>query len=153
MLSTLSFFGIALLLGSVPLAIKSTGRIRAYRQSRSWPKAHATIIQSFVAEGSSGDGMSNLPEFAFRYAVHGVEYTSSLHTEGTPFPGTENDLQQMLRRFPAGAKVQVAVKPTDPGCAILDTGFPKAWQFLKRASVIAFVFGLAITLAEAILAK
>ncbi len=97
--------------------------------------------------------MSNLPEFAFRYSVNGVEYTSSLHSEGTPFPGTDTDVHQMLKRFPVGAKVQVAVKPTDPSCAILDTGFPKAWQVLGRASVIAFVFGLAITIADTVLAK
>lgn len=145
--STISLFGIGLLLGSAALAIKSTRRIKTYRQSQAWPKVHATIVKSFVTKGSSGDGMCNLAEFSFRYSVAGTEYRSSLHTEGTPFPGTEADVQQMLRRFPVGAEIQVAVNTTDPTCAILDTGFPKAWDVLRRASFFAFFVGLAIMLA------
>ena len=151
--STFLLFGIALLLGSMPLALKSTRRISTYRQSQTWPKVHATIVKSFIPEGSSGDGMSNLAEFLFRYSVAGTEYTSSLHTEGTSFPGTAADVQQMLRRFPVGASVQVAVNPTDPHRAILDTGFPKSWRALRLASAVAFVVGLAITIGELVLAK
>lgn len=151
--STLSLFGVSLLIGVVPIAIKSTRRIGAYRQSQTWPKVHATVTRSFVRDGADGDGTSHLPEFAFRYTVAGVEYTSSLHTQGTPFPGNEADVRQMLKRFPVGSTVQAAVEPADPSHAILDTGFPNAWNVLRRASLVAFVVGLAITFAEWVLAK
>jgi len=151
--STLSLFGIFMLVGASLLAIKSTRRVSTYRKSHAWPKVQATITKSLVREGTAGDGTSHLPEFAFRYTVAGVEYTSSLHTEGTPFPATEDDVHQMLKRFPVGSTVQVAVKPEDPRCAILDTGFPKAWNALRRASLVAIVVGIAITLTEVVLAK
>jgi hypothetical protein len=109
MLTALSLFGIFLLVGSVPLAIRATRRVSRYRQSQAWPKVRATLTRSFVREGTAGDDMSHLPEFAFRYSVAGVEYSSGLHTEGTPFPGSKDDIREMLKRFPFGSVVQVAV--------------------------------------------
>ena len=153
MLSALSLFGIASCLGSIPIAMKSTRRIKRYRQSQVWPKFHATIINSFIPDDSSGDGTSSLPEFAFRYTVAGAEYTSSTHTEGTPFSSTESDVIEMLQRFPVGAAVQVAVNPTDPRCAILDTGYPKAWSVLRCASAVTFTSGLAIVLTTMVFSK
>lgn len=151
--SNLSLFGIFLLIGAVPIAIKSTRRIGVYRQSQAWPKVQATVTRSFVREGADGDGTSQLPEFVFRYTVVGVEYTSGLHTEGTPFPGNEADVRQMLKRFPVGSTVQAAVEPADPSHAILDTGFPNAWNVLRCASLAAFVVGLAMMFGELFLAK
>ncbi|MEO6280750.1 DUF3592 domain-containing protein [Roseateles sp.] len=153
MLTAFQIFGVALLLGSIPLSIKSARRVRTYRQMQAWPKARARITKSFVREESSGDGMANLAEFEFVYSVAGIEHTSNLQTEGLRFPGTEEDVQQMLKRFPVGASVQVAVDPADPGRAILDTGFPAAWNALKRASAIGFLVGLAICLATISFAK
>ena len=134
--------------GAALLAIKASRQISIYRQSQTWPKDQATIIRSEIRESSDGDGMSNLPEFSYRYAVAGVEYTSSRHTEGTPFPATEADVQLMLQRFPVGSVVQVAINPSNPSCAMLDTGFPKAWHVLRQASLTFIVIGFAIILAE-----
>lgn len=146
--STLALFGFFLLLGSVPLAIKSTKRLRAYRESRKWPTFTATMTKSFLREGSDGDGTSYLPEFAYRYSVGGTEYTSDLHTEGLAFPATEEDAREMVRRFSAGSTVQVAVKPTDPKHAILDTGAPKTWGAVQSASIVAFLAGAVIIFFE-----
>lgn len=151
--STLSLFGIFLLIGAVPIAIKSARRVGAYRQMQAWPKVRATITRSFVREGADSDGTSQLPEFAFRYTVAGVEYTSSLHTEGTPFPANEADVRRMLKRFPVGSTALAAVEPADPSHAILDTGFPNAWNVLRRASLAAFVVGFVMMFAELFLAK
>lgn len=150
--STLTLFGLFLLMGAATLAIKSTRRVSAYRQSQMWPKVAATITTSLLREGTDSDGTSYLPEFAFRYSVGGVEYTSSLHTEGLPFPATEDDARQMVKRLPVGSTVQVAVKPTDPSCAILDTGFPKAWNILRRASFVAMLVGIVIVCAQTVIA-
>lgn len=146
--SPFAMFGLFLLLGSIPLAIKSTKRLRAYRQSQKWPVVAATITKSFLREESDSDGTSYLPEFTFRYFVGGTEYTSNLHTEGLPFPATEDDAHQMVKRFPAGCSVQVAVDPADPSRAILDTGAPKAWNALQNASFVAFVAGAVIMFVE-----
>lgn len=153
MLSSLALFGISMLVGAVVLTVKSTWRLRAYRQSLAWPKVHATVTQSSTRAESDGDGISHLPEFSFRYTVAGVNYISSRHTEGTPFPGTEDDVHQMLERFPVGSTVQVSVKPGDPSCAILDTGFPKAWNVLRYVSLLALAVGIGITFFEGVLAK
>jgi hypothetical protein len=144
--SNFALFGIALAIGAIPLAIKSTRRIRLYRQAHDWPKVPATITESSVREDTDGDGTSYLPEFSYRYSVAGRQYCSTIHTEGLPFPGTEDAARQMVKQFAAGSTVQVAVNPTNPSLAVLDTGFPKAWHVLRTASVVAFVVGMAIAL-------
>jgi hypothetical protein len=92
---------------------------------------------------------------SFRIATQlpGTEYNSSEHTEGLPFPNTEEAARQMVRGFPVGSSVEVAVSPTDPKCAVLETGFPKMWQILRRASVVFFVVGAAIALLEVLTPK
>lgn len=76
-----------------------------------------------------------------------------MHSEGTPFPGNETDARQMLKRLPVGSTVLAAVEPADPSHAILDTGFPNAWNVLRRASLAAFAVALAITFGQWVLVK
>ena len=151
--SNFALFGIALAIGAIPLAIKSMRRIRLYRQVQDWPKVPARITESSVREDTDSDGTSYLPEFSYRYSVAGSEYCSTVHTEGLPFPSTEDAARQMVKQFAAGSIVQVAVNPTNPAVAVLDTGFPKSWYVLMIASTVAFVVGTSITLVESIFAK
>lgn len=153
MLSNLGFFGIALVIGGIPLALKSHSRIRRYQRAQHWPKVRATIVKSAVTEASDGDGTSFRPELSFRYSVAGSEYSSTEHTEGLPFPSTEEAARRMVNSLPVGSSVDVAVCPTDPKCAVLDTGFPRMWQIVRRASMVALVAGTAIALHELVIPK
>jgi hypothetical protein len=151
--SNFALFGIFLALGAIPLAVKSMRRLRLYRQAQDWPKVAATITQSAIREDTDSDGTSYLPEFSYRYTVAGCEYRSTAHSEGLPFPSTEDDARQMVKKFAVGSAVQVAVNPTNPADAMLDTGVPKAWYVLRGASVVAFVVGVAIPLIEGVFTK
>jgi hypothetical protein len=151
--SAFALFGIFLAIGAIPLAIKSMRRVRIYRQAQDWPKVPATMTKSSIREDTDSDGTSYLPEFSYRYTVAGNEYNSTIHTEGLPFPSTEDAARQIVKQFAVGSTIQVAVNPINPAHAVLDTGFPKVWYVLRSASVVAFVIGIAITLIEAILAK
>jgi hypothetical protein len=153
MLSTFGLFGVILLIAAIPLGIKSNRRLRLYQRAQEWPKVRATIVKSSVRESADSDGTSFLPEFSYRYSVDGTEYNSSEHTEGLPFPSTEEAARQMVRSLPVGSNVDVAVSPTDPKCAVLDTGYPKMWQILRRASMVFFVVGAAIALHEVLIPK
>jgi hypothetical protein len=153
MFSTFGLFGVTLLIAAIPLGIKSNRRLRLYERAQEWPKVRATIVKSSVQESTDSDGTSFLPEFSYRYSVDGVEYNSSEHTEGLPFPSTEEAARQMVRSLPVGSKVDVAVSPTDPKCAVLDTGYPKMWQILHRASLVFFIAGIAIALHELLMPK
>ncbi|MFH1814216.1 MAG: DUF3592 domain-containing protein [Pseudomonadota bacterium] len=153
MLSNLGFFGIALVIGGIPLALKSHSRIRRYQRAQHWPKVRATIVKSAVTEATDGDGTSFRPELSFRYSVAGSEYSSTEHTEGLPFPSTEEAARRMVNSLPVGSSVDVAVCPTDPKCAVLDTGFPRMWQIVRRASMVALVAGTAIALHELAIPK
>ena len=144
MLSAFGFFGVALLLGAVPLAIKSHRRVRLYRRAKEWPKVKATIVKSCVRESTDSDGTSFRPEFSYRYSVAGTQYNATEHTEGLPFPSTEEAARQMVKNLPVGSNIEVAVSPSDPRCAVLDTGLPRMWQVLRRVSIVAFVVGAAI---------
>jgi hypothetical protein len=148
--SSLALFGITLAIGAVPIGIKSMRRIRNYRQAQDWPKVSATIIKSSIREVTDSDGTAYLPEFSYRYSVAGSEYCSTLHTEGLPFPISEDAARQMAKQFSGGSTVQVAVNPTNPADAILDTGFPEVWHVMRVASLVAFVVGMAITVIETV---
>ena len=153
MFSAFGLFGVTLLIAAVPLGIKSTRRLRLYQRAQEWPKVRATIVKSSVRESTDSDGTSFRPEFSYRYSVAGTEYNSSEHTEGLPFPSTEEAARQMVRGLPVGSNVEVAVSPTDPKCAVLDTGFPKMWQILRRASMVFLIMGTAIALHEVLTPK
>jgi len=146
MLSTFGFFGIALLIGAVPIAIKSNRRVRLYQRAKEWPKVRATVVKSSVRESTDSDGTSFRPEFSYRYSVAGAEYNATEHTEGLPFPSTEEAAHQMVKSLPIGSIVEVAVSPNDPKCAVLDTGVPKMWQVLRRVSLVAFIVGATIAI-------
>lgn len=148
MFSACGLFGVTLLVAAVPLGIKSNRRLRLYQRAQEWPKVRATIVKSSVRESTDSDGTSFRPEFSYRYSVAGTEYNSSEHTEGLPFPSKEEAARRMVGGLPVGSIVEVAVSPTDPKCAVLDTGFPKMWQILRRASMVFFVVGAAIALHE-----
>ena len=100
--------------------------------------------QASVRESTDSDDTSFRPEFSYRYSVAGTEYNATEHTEGLPFPSTEEAARQMVKSLPIGSIVEVAVSPNDPKCAVLDTGFPKMWQLLRRVSMVAFTIGAAI---------
>lgn len=151
--SNFGLFGITLAIGAIPLAIKAVWRIRIYRLAQDWPKVQATIIQSSIREDTDSDGTSYLPEFSYRYTVADREYCSTVHTEGLPFPCTEEAARRMVQQFAPGSTVDVAINPDNPAHAILDTGRPQAWFALRNAGVVAFVVGMAITLFETIFAK
>lgn len=153
MFSTFGLFGVTLLISAVPLGIKSNNRLRLYKLAQEWPKVSATIFKSSVRESTDSDGTSFIPEFSYRYYVDGTEYISSQHSEGLPFPCTEEAARQMVRSLPVGSDVEVAVSPADPKCAILDTGYPKMWQILRRASMVFFIVGAAIALHDVLIPK
>jgi hypothetical protein len=153
MFSTLGLFGVTLLISAVPLGIKSNNRLRLYNRAQAWPKVSATIVKSSVRESTDSDGTSFIPEFSYRYSVDGTEYFSSQHSEGLSFPNTEDAARQMVRSLPVGSIVDIAVSPTDPKFAILDTGYPKIWQILFRASIVFFVMGAAIFFHEVLIPK
>ena len=153
MLSTFGLFGVALFIGAIPLAIKSNQRLRLYQRAKKWPKVKATIVKSSVCESSDSDGTSFRPEFLYRYSVAGTEYNATEHTEGLPFPGTQEAARRMVQSLPIGSNVEVSVSPNDPNSAVLDTGFPKMWQVVRRASTVAFVVGASIALHELLTPK
>jgi hypothetical protein len=153
MISTFGLFGVTLLIAAVALGIKSNRRLSLYKRAQEWPKVRATIVKSSVRESTDSDGTSFIPEFSYRYSFDGIEYNSSEHTEGLPFPGTEDDARQMVRSLPVGSNVEVAVNPSDPKCALLDTGYPKMWQILRRISMVFFLVGAAIALHEVLIPK
>ncbi len=146
--SPLALFGFALILGSIPLGVHASRRLRVYRASKRWPTVEATITRSELQEKTDSDGTSYRAELVYRYAVLGRVYLANLHTEGLAFPATEKDARQMVARFPVGSQVQVAVNPANPARAMLDTGVPHASIVLRNASVVAFVVGAVIAAVE-----
>jgi hypothetical protein len=146
--SSLFLFALAMLAGAIFIVIRASAALRVYRNAQTWPKVPAVITAASVPANDDGAGFVRLPHFAFRYKIAGVDHTSHRNTQGAPFPDSEGASLALVRKFPVGSQVQVAVNPEDPACAILDTGYPHAWRMLQRAGYASAIAGVVIIMVE-----
>jgi len=98
-------------------------------QSRNWPVAIATILESSVLQrtatvGGDHAGVSEyLAQVRYGYQVQGRDYQSS--NRRFPQPGYGRNLQeaeQIVQRYPVGATVRSSYNPANPAEACLETG-------------------------------
>jgi len=100
---------------------------RAWR-CRRWPKVAgrvlATEIRTFAGVRSANGGGSGKstyqPIVRYRYAWNGEEHESDTRCYGD-FAGSHARAEEVIARYPVGREVQVAVCPSDPRRAVLET--------------------------------
>jgi hypothetical protein len=144
-------FGILLALAGGVVAIRMHRIIRRYQLAQTWPKVSAVITTSTLNVTTDSDGTSYTPFLAYSYSVNGIEYRSTVHSEGLPLQhNPEEANRKLIERLPVGSIVDVAVDPANPASAVLDTGFPEYWLAVRRLSIGLVVAGAMLLLYAAL---
>lgn len=112
--------------------VKLITALRTWRSaaaSGSWRRVEGVITESEVVPHRvrlSGEGSGSRiyrPEIRYRYTVDGKEYTSDRiyfgRALGRPWRG---QLDELVRRYPAGGTTSVYVPPGDPDLGLLEPG-------------------------------
>jgi len=109
------------------------------RSSLGWPMTTGTVVQSEVASHDShSDGKTTrmyTAEVHYSYSVNGVRHTSDRVTPGDSSTSRASSKQEIVGRYPAGARVPVYYDPDRPQSALLEPG-------PVFITYIPFIFGL-----------
>jgi hypothetical protein len=105
-------------------------------QSRSWPSADCTIVESSVVEPSSNNGAPAV-RVAFEYTYDGRGYRSERLTLDAAQKQTDDAYQLVQQRYRPGTRTICHVDPKNPGGAILET--KSSWSFLVVLFPLIFV--------------
>jgi Protein of unknown function (DUF3592) len=148
---TVSLFGVPGALGGALLYWAYTS-LRRERATRRWPRAPGTITSSSVStadsrwtdqQGDVHETTGHTPNIAYEFAVGDRKLRGDKLVLGAPTSYSRyGDAEQVTRRYPVGAAVQVFHDPDDPTTAFLETGTPGgAWVLLAMGAVF-FSLGL-----------
>ena len=148
---------LAVLVGSMGLFALLFGiasLVQAVR-ARSWPTVLAEVTSSKVEEGTSSIGTggnrssyrSFIPRVEYRYTVEGKSYLSQhILLGGARNPG-QDSAEQIVARYPVGARVAAYYDPSNPGRAFLEytvigpvLGFALAVVFLAFFAHLVNIF-------------
>lgn len=96
-------------------------------QSKDWPVAKGSVIQSEIRESrrTSGSGsnrrtvVEHLPEVVYNYNVEGQSYRSSRITFGAV---NKLNARKTVARYPKGKRIDVFYDPQKPDQAVLEPG-------------------------------
>jgi len=141
---------IVLLLLGVGFSVWGWGLIANARLSLSWPTTTGTVVHSEVtSHDSRSDGKTTRMYSAdvhYRYTVNGGQYSSDRVTLGDSSTSSAGGKQEIVGRYPAGARVMVYYDPDYPQSALLEAGpvfityLPFAFGLLAIAAGVAAFF-------------
>jgi hypothetical protein len=127
------------------------------RSTSSWPTTTATVTESSVRLSGTGrrKGRRYAPVIQYEYRVEGRGSFSSSRYRIVPTRSSESaEIQAIVDRFPAGAKVPVSYDPGAPHQSVLAPGWTDAddgaksrrRMFLAGGAVLAALMGVGIVL-------
>jgi len=90
-------------------------------RSRTWGTVPGRVVASEVREVTTGEGTSWEPRVTYRYEVEGRSYEGS-RIDFSGWSSGRSRSEAVVRRYPDGTAVEVAVSPTDPELAALEPG-------------------------------
>lgn len=97
--------------------------------SRSWPAAPATVLESGVESHSSDDGTTYSVEVLFSYEVDGRTYHSQRYDFITGSSSGYDGKRAIVDRIPAGTVTECYYDPDEPWRAVLSRDFRADWLF------------------------
>jgi len=131
------------------IAICVPGVLRAVNltDAQAWPSTEATIVASGAGELCSRSGAHSL-RLQYSYEVAGRHFDGGLFEmfEANCYP--DGRIGELVKKFPAGARVQVRYKPNSPGeSAITVDGDLALARSQALAGTVFFVVYAALALA------
>ena len=119
------------LIVSLVIAIVNTVRVHRMLTSASWPTVPGTIATSDLKYDTLIRGILNYNlHIVYHYTVNGTRYEGKRvsfagKTGYIGRTGDEKRVKRALQIYPQGAAVNVYHHPSDPGLAVLETGFSR----------------------------
>lgn len=98
-------------------------------ESRSWPTAPATVLDSRVASHASDDGTTYSVEVLFRYQVDGRTYHSDRYDFVTGSSSGYEGKRKVVDAIPPGTETECFYDPDEPWRAVLSRDFRSDWLF------------------------
>jgi hypothetical protein len=119
----------------------------SWQQTR-WQRLEGTVLESSIvrevsrATGESGSRQAWALAVRYRYEVAGQAHTSESFSSTPPRSDAANgqpptpQLEELLRRYPAGATVAVFVSPGDPERVVLVLPASPTWMPLAGGALV-----------------
>ena len=151
----LAFFGTLFLV--IGLAMTAAGGHNIYLGyvSRGWPATQGEIVYSMgeksesVTEDEEGErrrSMTYSTRLVYRYAVDGFERYGNVRQFGELSGAGREWAEQIVEKYPKGAKVRVVYDPSDPDTSVLEPGvYPDAY-WIPGIGLAVLSFWLAVIL-------
>jgi hypothetical protein len=121
------FFSIFLIVGGIAFFFTFVRPMARFFAARSWQETTCTVLESRVAESSDSDGTTYRPEIVYTYSSGGRAYQSNRYD----FPGLwssgRSGKEEIVARYPPGARVSCWINPADPEQAVLSREFGAAY--------------------------
>ncbi|WP_375768009.1 DUF3592 domain-containing protein [Archangium gephyra] len=114
--------GVALLVFGGLLAFGGGRMVYRARASEHWPVARGSVLSSKVETLRSRRAVSFRPHVRYSYTVGAEGYTSETIAFGALDTGNVQEANDYVRRFPAGAPVELRYSPEDPSLACIECG-------------------------------
>jgi hypothetical protein len=121
--------------------------------SQYWPVASGVIVyqqqdaSTSVTRNEEGDRESSTSygtNLVFQHEVGGATHFSNTRRFGQLAGAGKDWADQIARRYPTGAQVQVAYCPSDPDLATLEPGVSSEAWWLPGAGLALLLFGVAV---------
>lgn len=99
-------------------------------QSASWPSVQGTITRSEVEAVRSNKSTTYGLKVAYTYSVDGKRYEGSKYRSSAWRSGDAGFAEELVARYPLGARIPVYYRPGQPSEAMLQVGMGSAELFL-----------------------
>ena len=124
-------------LGAAALALRL---LLLARQSATWPRVAATVTESRVEKRGPN---ATIAVIGYAYTLGGRQYIGRRVAVGVQPATTGSGAQRLVAQFPAGAAAEIAVRPDQPGYAVLRPGV-QLLHVVLVAAPLAWVAGMAL---------
>lgn len=117
--------------------------------SGEWPQVPCQIVSSEVERHTSSEGDTFSIAITFSYVYQGREYVGSSYDFNDVNSSGRRGKAKVIEHYPAGAKRQCWVNPSDPEIAVLSRKAPGIVYFIIPFTTIFMLIGLGIMLTAA----
>ena len=148
----LGLFAMIFCLAGAAMLHRGLVRLWYAYSSQYWPVADGVIVYqrqgTSSSETRSRSGYSARYTFyhanlVFQYDAGGATHFATTRRFGELAGGSEEWANEIAQRYPQGAPVKVAYRPTDPDLAVLESGIDSDAYWLPGAGLAILLFGLA----------
>jgi len=124
-----AFFGLFFLVGCVVFYFVTARPAMRSLASRSWAETTCSVLSSRVGEHSDSDGSTYSVDVVYTYTFEGRAFQSDRYSFLVGSSSGRAGKEEIVARYPPGARVPCWVDPAHPEQAVLSRGPSMEWLF------------------------